>query len=266
MLRNLFEPLEAAAASLQHVSLLQGTKAYGVHLGPMAIPARERNPRHQHANFYWLQEDYLRGKQANRRWKWTILRPQLVVGEAIGGNLNIIPPIGVYAAIRKEAGLPLSFPGGPSFIFEAVDADLLAHSFEWAATSPQCGNEIFNITNGDVFVWEEVWPAIADALGMKSGPSEPLSLRHEMPKRASEWAAIVRKYGLRAPADLNAFVGESFEFADFCFAYGADQPPRPAIVSTIKARQAGFTDCLDTEDMFRKWLRRFQEERLLPSR
>jgi hypothetical protein len=36
------------------------------------------------------------------------------------------------------------------------------------------------------------------------------------------------------------------------------------IVSTIKARQAGFHDCMDTEDMFQKWLRRFQELRLLP--
>ncbi|MBV8358106.1 MAG: SDR family oxidoreductase, partial [Deltaproteobacteria bacterium] len=214
MLKNLFEPLNAAA-NLQHVSLLQGTKAYGVHLGPMRIPARERDPRHQHANFYWLQEDYLRAKQAGNKWSWTILRPQLVIGEAIGGNLNIIPAIGVFAALSKEAGLPLSFPGGPPFIFEAVDADLLARSFEWAATTPACANEIFNITNGDVFVWDEVWPAIADALGMKPGPLVPVCLQHEMPKRAAEWATVVRKYGLRSPTDLNAFVGESFEFTDF---------------------------------------------------
>jgi len=265
MLKNLFEPLNAAA-NLQHVSLLQGTKAYGVHLGPMRIPARERDPRHQHANFYWLQEDYLRAKQAVSKWSWTILRPQLVVGEAIGGNLNIIPAIGVFAALSKEAGLPLSFPGGPSFIFEAVDAGLFARSFEWAATTPACANEIFNITNGDVFVWDEVWPAIADALGMELGPPAPLCLQHEMPKKAAEWTAVVRKYGLRSPADINAFVGESFEFADFCFAYGASKPPRPAIVSTIKARQAGFHDCMDTEDMFRKWFRHFQDERLLPPR
>jgi nucleoside-diphosphate-sugar epimerase len=265
MLKNLFEPL-SAAANLRHVSLLQGTKAYGVHLGPMRIPAREREPRHQHANFYWLQEDYLRAKQAGSSWTWTILRPQLVVGEAIGGNLNIIPAVGVFGALRREAGLPLSFPGGPPFIFEAVDADLLAHSFEWAATTPGCANEIFNVTNGDVFVWEEVWPTIADALGMELGQPEPLCLQSEMPKRAAQWAAIVRKYGLRSPADINAFVGESFEFADFCFAYGADRPPRPAIVSTIKVRQAGFHDCMDTEDMFRKWFRHFQDERLLPPR
>jgi nucleoside-diphosphate-sugar epimerase len=266
MLRNLFEPLEAAAGNLRHVSLLQGTKAYGVHLGPMAIPARERNPRHRHENFYWLQEDYLRAKQSGKRWSWTILRPQLVVGEALGGNLNIIPPIGVYAALRKEAGLPLAYPGGPSFIFEAVDTDLLARSFEWAASTPACANDIFNITNGDVFIWEEVWPIIADALGMQTGSPEPLNLQREMPKHGAEWTAIVRKYGLRSPADMNAFVGESFEFADFCFAYGADRPPRPALVSTIKARQAGFHDCIDTEDMFRKWFRHYQNERLLPPR
>jgi len=266
MLRNLFEPLAAAAKNLQHVSLLQGTKAYGAHLGPISVPARERNPRHQHENFYWLQEDYLRAKQAGQRWSWTILRPQLVVGEAIGGNLNVIPAIGVYAALRKEAGLPLSFPGGAPFVFEAVDADLLARSLEWAATTPACGNEIFNITNGDVFVWNEVWPAIADALGMEVGTPAPLSLKEEMPKRAAEWAAIVRKYGLVAPADPHAFVGESFEFADNVFAWGADSVLPPIIVSTIKARQAGFHDCMDTEDMFRKWIRHFQEKRLLPPR
>ena len=110
MLQNLFEPLEAVAKNLQHVSLLQGTKAYGAHLGPIALPVRERSPRHQHQNFYWLQEDYLRAKQQGKQWYWTILRPQLVIGEAVGSNLNVIPAIGVYAAIRREAGLPLSYP------------------------------------------------------------------------------------------------------------------------------------------------------------
>jgi nucleoside-diphosphate-sugar epimerase len=263
MLRNLFEPLEAAAKGLQHVSLLQGTKAYGAHLGPIPIPSRERLSRHRHENFYWLQEDYLRAKQAGKRWHWTVLRPQLVVGEAVGSNLNVIPAIGVYAALRREAGLPLNFPGGPPFIFEMVDVDLLARSMEWAATTAACRNEIFNITNGDVFVWPEVWPAVAEALGMEAGPSEPLSLAAEMPKHAGEWAAIVRKYDLAAPADMHAFIGESFSLADFAFAYGA-RNPRPIIVSTIKARQAGFPDCIDSEDMLRKWFRRFQELRLLP--
>ncbi len=263
MLRNLFEPLEAVAKGLRHVSLLQGTKAYGAHLGPIAIPARERSPRHPHQNFYWLQEDFLRDRQPGKRWSWTIFRPQLVIGEAVGSNLNVIPAIGVYAAIRREAGLPLAYPGGARLVFEMVDVDLLARSLDWAATTPACRNEIFNITNGDVFVWDEVWPTIADSLGMKVGAPEPLALAVEMPKHAAEWAAIVRKYQLKAPADMHAFVGESFSLADFVFNYGG-RHEGVTLVSTIKARQAGFHDCIDTEDMLRKWFRRFQELRLLP--
>jgi nucleoside-diphosphate-sugar epimerase len=263
MLRNLFEPLEPVAKNLQYVTLLQGTKAYGAHLGPISIPARERSPRHNHQNFYWLQEDYLRAKQPGKRWSWTILRPQLVIGEAVGSNLNAIPAIGVYGAIRREAGLPLAYPGGARLVFEMVDVDLLARSMEWAANTPACRNEIFNITNGDVFTWDEVWPTIAESLGMKVGPPESLALATEMPKHAAEWAAIVRKYQLRAPEDMQAFVGESFHLADFVFNTGS-KTPGVTLVSTIKARQAGFADCIDTEDMLRKWFRRFQELRLLP--
>ena len=263
MLQNLFEPLSSVAKNLNHVSLLQGTKAYGAHLGPIAIPARERSPRHNHQNFYWLQEDYLRAKQPGSKWSWTILRPQLVIGEAVGSNLNVIPAIGVYAALQREAGLPLSYTGGPRLVFEMVDVDLLARSMEWAANTSACRNEIFNIANGDVFVWDEVWPTIADALGMKVGPPKPMALAVEMPKRAAEWAAIVRKQKLAAPEDMHAFVGESFSLADFVFNYGGKHEG-VTLVSTIKARQAGFHDCIDTEDMLRKWFRRFQELNLLP--
>ena len=42
MLRNLMAVLEPAAPSLRHVTLLQGTKAYGVHVRPLAVPARGR--------------------------------------------------------------------------------------------------------------------------------------------------------------------------------------------------------------------------------
>ena len=269
MMRNLFEPLSAAAKNLQHVSFLQGTKAYGVHLrGPrLPMPYRERYPRHQHENFYWLQEDYVRGKQAGQRWHWSVFRPQLVIGEAIGSNLNMVAAVGTYAAIRREAGLPLSYPGGPRLVTEMVDVDLIASALRWAATAPTARNEIFNITNGDVCIWQDVWPAIAESLGMDPGQPEPFSLKKEMPKHAQQWAGIVRKYNLASPADLHAFVGESFALTDGGFFYGGSTEGsglRATLVSTIKLRQAGFHDCIDTEDMFRKWFRRYQELRWLP--
>src|SRR6266852_961257 len=237
MLQNLFEPLEAVAKNLQHVSLLQGTKAYGAHLGPIALPAREHSRRHPHQNFYWLQEDYLKAKQRGKRWAWTILRPQVIYGESWGSHMNPIPAIGVYAALLKEAGLPLAYPGGPPRIFEAVDADHLARACAWAATSPNAGNEIFNVNNGEPFEWRTVWPAIADALGMAPGPDAPLSLAEEMPKREADWAAIVRKYGLRSPARLADFVGQSFIYADRNFGHGRAAPAPPTLASTVKIRQ-----------------------------
>jgi len=263
MLEHLFEPLRAAARGLEHVTLLQGTKAYGAHLGPIAIPAKERQPRHVHENFYWLQEDYLRERQRGQAWSWTILRPQVIFGESFGSHMNLIPAIGVYAELLREEGRPLAFPGGPPWVREAVDADLLARACAWAATSPACANEIFNINNGDVFEWRQVWPAIADTLGMDVGPDEPLSLAEAMPPREAEWAAIVRRHGLRAPERFADFVGQGFYYVDAQFAYGARRPPPTTLVSTIKARQAGFHDCMDTEDMFRKWFRRFQDLKAL---
>ncbi|HYL38071.1 MAG TPA: SDR family oxidoreductase [Bryobacteraceae bacterium] len=269
MLRNLFDPLEAAAKNLRHVSLLQGTKAYGGHTGAMVpIPARECAPRHPHENFYWLQEDYLRAKQAGKTWCFTILRPQIVIGEAIGGNLSLIPPLGVYAALLREEGSPLYFPGVNPSVFELVDTDLLARSMEWSATSESARNETFNITNGDVATWQDLWPVIADTFGMEPGPTKPLSLAEELPKRQADWAAIVKKYNLAAPADLKAYLGESHYFADACFGYhkegGESRRSRPSLVSTIKVRQAGFHDCIDSADMLRKWIRQFQQHRLLP--
>ena len=264
MLENLFDPLEKSAFRLRHVSVLQGTKAYGAHVRPLSVPAREnRVEMKEQPNFYWEQEEYIRAKQQGRDWSWTIFRPQIIFGFSLGAAMNLIPAIGVYGALLKEEGKPLSFPGGASSVLEAVDADLLAHAISWAGSRAGAGNDIFNVTNGDVFVWKNVWPAIADALGMEPGEATPMSLGAQMPKRAAEWDAIRAKYDLVAP-DMASFVGESFHYADFTMAYGAERDTPAAIVSTIALRRAGFHEVIDTEEMFRKYLRLFQEKKLLP--
>jgi nucleoside-diphosphate-sugar epimerase len=178
--------------------------------------------------------------------------------------MNPLPAIGVYAALLRERGMPLSFPGGPPRVYQAVDADLIARACAWAATSPASRNEIFNLANGDEFVWHNVWPVIADTLGMEVGEPKPAFLAQTMPPREAEWAAIVRKHGLRSPASFKEFVGQGFTYADFQFATGKPAPIPASLVSTIKIRQAGFHDCVDTEDMLRKWFQRFQELGWLP--
>jgi nucleoside-diphosphate-sugar epimerase len=267
MLQNLMDPLTAVASDLHHVTLMQGTKAYGAHVEPMKVPGREREPRHNHENFYWLQEDDLRGRQSGQEWSWTIMRPQIIFGEALGSNMNPIPALGVYAALMNADGEPLHFPGGVAITSEAVDADLLGRAIKWAAETPsQSANEIFNVTNGDVFNIKNLWPAIADAFGMEPGEDRPLSLAEAMPARQSDWAELVARHDLIAPVDLAAFVGQSFIYADVIMGYGATEARPSSFVSTIKLRQAGFGECIDTEDMFRKWIKHFQDLRLFPKR
>jgi nucleoside-diphosphate-sugar epimerase len=265
MFSNALEPLlDATGGALEHVSLLQGAKAYGLHVGRSTVPAKERAPRDDHDNFYFLQEDRLRALAADARWSWTILRPQVVYGRSFGSPMNLVPVLGVYGALLRAQGRPLSFPGGPPHIQEAVDARLLARALAWSATAPEARGEVFNVTNGDVLNWHDAWPTVADALGMEVGEPEPQLLADTMPPRAAEWAEIVDRHELRSPRELHAFVGGSWRYADIMF--GSLGPARalPALLSTVKIRQAGFADCIDTEDMLREWLTIFQEQRLLP--
>jgi nucleoside-diphosphate-sugar epimerase len=263
MMRNLMDPLIERASGLRHVSFLQGTKAYGAHVHRLKVPAREDQARDPHDNFYWLQEDYIRGRRAGAAWTFTIWRPQVVFGQALGVAMNLIPIIGVYGAICRELGRPFVCPGEHGHVIEAVDADLIARALAWAAEAPAAADQIFNITNGDVFVWENVWPAIAGALGLEPASGDEVRLSRFLPDHADVWDHIREKHGLKAPP-MDRLVGESHHYADFLFALGAAGPIPPALVSTIKLRQAGFGDCVDTEAMFRRHLARMAERGVLP--
>src|SRR5215218_4922541 len=73
MLRHLLGPLARSARGLRHVTLLQGTKAYGAHVRRIDRPAREgRSEARDVPNFYWNQEDYLKECQRAAGWAWTI--------------------------------------------------------------------------------------------------------------------------------------------------------------------------------------------------
>ncbi|MCZ4297067.1 SDR family oxidoreductase [Henriciella marina] len=263
MLRNLIQPLMESAKSLRHVSILQGTKAYGAHIRPIETPAREDRSEVEHENFYWKQEAYLREAATGADWSWSIFRPQIIFGEATGAAMNLIPAIGAYGALLKERSEPLHFPGGAHTVLEAADADLVARAISWAGESEAAQNQIFNVTNGDVFTWRGVWPAIAAALGMEVGEERPMQAGAWLESQSEAWAALAEKHGLTEP-NLKALLGESHHYIDFTMASGLEGQLPPAIVSTIKLRQSGLTEVIDTEAMFAKWFAWFQEAGYLP--
>jgi nucleoside-diphosphate-sugar epimerase len=262
MLRNLLDGLEPAARGLRHVSLMQGTKAYGGHIEPAPVPCKERWPRHAHENFYWLQEDLLRERQPKAGWTFTVLRPQIVFGYAVSSPMNIVAAIGVYAAVMRELGRPLAWPGGGRYINGGSDSRLIAQVAEFAATHEIAANETYNVVNGDALMWQDLWGSVAAHFGMPTGADAPMNLTKEMPAHALAWRRVVTRHGLR-DLSLEALVGSSWQFTDRAFAHGVDQPA-DSVLSGIKLHQHGFHGVVDTEDGLVHWLERMQAQKLLP--
>jgi nucleoside-diphosphate-sugar epimerase len=259
MLVNAVTAIAGASLGLKRVVLVTGTKYYGSHLGPFKTPARESDPRHLPPDYYFDQIDWLAQFQRGKSWDWVELRPQTLCGFAPGTPMSLLPAIAVYAAVSRELGLPLRFPGKPrayDAIYQVTESAHFASAALWAATEPRCGLEAFNITNGDYFRWRNVWPRIAEVFEMAVGEPQTISLTRHMGGMGGLWRAMREKYGLE-PFDYAELV--AWPFADYVFGCEWD-----VMSDVTKSRRFGFHDVVDTEDMFCRLLRRFREERIVP--
>ena len=63
---------------------------------------------------------------------------------------------------------------------------------------------------------------------------------------------------------MSQLLGESHFSADLRFGYGLTQPPPPIFVSSIKIKQAGFTETYDTELAVKHWLGVLIDRGILP--
>ena len=259
MLVNSVSAIARANRALQRVVLVTGTKYYGVHLGPLKTPMRETDPRHMPPDFYFDQIDWLTDFQRGKKWSFAELRPQTLCGFAPGAAMSIMPAIAVYAALSKELGQPLRFPGKPGAydtIYQVTESAHFASAALWAATEPRCANQAYNITNGDYFRWRNVWPKIAQVFGMKVGEVQTISLTQHMADKAGLWAQLTKKHGLRKIA-FDQLV--AWPFADYVWAADWD-----VMSDVTKSRLHGFHDVVDSEAMFERLLRRFRREKIVP--
>jgi nucleoside-diphosphate-sugar epimerase len=259
MLVNAVTAVAGASAALRRVVLVTGTKYYGSHLGPFRTPARESDPRHLPPDYYFDQIDWLTGFQRGKAWDWVELRPQTLCGFAPGTAMSILPAIAVYAAISRELGLPLRFPGKPGAygaIYQVTESSHFANAALWAATEPRCALEAFNITNGDYFRWSNVWPRIAEVFEMPTAEPQTISLTQHMGAMGGLWRGMTETYGLK-PYAWRELV--AWPFADYVFGCHWD-----VMSDVTKSRRFGFHDVVDTEEMLCRLLRRFREERIVP--
>lgn len=260
MLRNLLDGLEAVGAPLRRVVLYQGAKIYGVHLGPAPSPFYEdEDPRHLGPNFYQTQEAELVGRARSRSYDWSILRPDVVIGDAAGNAMNIATVIGAYAALCRASGAAFRFPG-PEKVYRSVlaqltDAQALARASVWAATAAPASCQAFNYVH-EPFRWEWIWTQLADNLDLPVGPPLPLRLAEHMPLQEPIWDRLRTEQGL-PPVRFDKAVG--WGFGDFVFGAEFD-----VISDMRKIRMAGFGETVDSGKALLAAIRRQQSLGIIP--
>ncbi|KAK3694203.1 hypothetical protein B0T22DRAFT_451911 [Podospora appendiculata] len=287
MLESFLQALEITGAvrSIQRFILVTGAKQYGVHLGQPKNPQLESDPWLRDTrwppNFYYRQQDILKAFCAKHTSvSWVVTYPNDVIGFATGNFMNLVSGLGIYAAVSKEMGQDLVFPGSETFYtkFDSFTCSKLHAQFcEWAALEPKAANQAFNVVNGDVQSWQDMWPRVARRFGMKVkadqfvGESEladrttldtpPLSLVANeiglegkvLPSRVEQrislvkwsqadevkqaWSRLAKREGLQEEAMEKA----TWAFLDFVLGRSFD-----IVISMSKSREMGWTGYYDT--------------------
>jgi hypothetical protein len=131
----------------------------------------------------------------------TLLRPEGVIGYAVGNPMNLLMVIAVYASICRELGQRLRFPGMVAVydaLYQVTDAELVVRATVWAGFEPRAAGEVLNITTGDQFRWRQQWPVFARHFGMEVAEPQPVPLVEAMPTYREVWERLVSRYDLRA--------------------------------------------------------------------
>jgi hypothetical protein len=132
---------------------------------------------------------------------------------------------------------------------------VLADATVWAGQTEGAQDDIFNLTNGDQFRWQHMWPRIARMFDMEIAEPVPMPLVSYMSDKAA--LDIHRGQVWFAGYPYEKLV--AWNFADFIFGSGFDN-----VSSTIKARKAGFDGCIDSEEMFRAFFQQLRAEKVIP--
>lgn len=258
MLQNLVRTMEDIAP-LEHVSLMQGYKVYGAHLGRFKTPARESDPGVPGAEFNAAQLNWLSAQQQDKGWHWSAPRPGVVGSDRPGNSMNLALSLAIYASICRAVRLPFRFPGSPETwhsMVDFTDATLLADATIWAACSPDAHNQAFNINNGDLWRWSELWPVIAAWFELDIAPPISLSFRQMFQDYRALWREIATENALIEADILRLSDGA---FADFVFGWNYDM-----FGDGSKLRRAGFHGYRATDEMFCDLFARFRAARIIP--
>ncbi|KAK3330707.1 hypothetical protein B0H66DRAFT_72768 [Apodospora peruviana] len=309
MIENFLKALEitGAVSKIKRVVLVTGCKQYGVHLGQVKNPMLETDPWLRDStwppNFYYRQQDILKAFcEKHSNISWVVTYPNDVIGFANGNFMNMASGLGIYAAVTKEMGQALVFPGSQTFYtkFDCFTYSKLHAQFcEWAALEPKAANQAFNVVNGDVQSWQDLWPRLARRFGIKVksdqfatgssslagkmelGTAPPISLvaseiglagKGEVQPSVMEQTINLVKWSQqdevrqawarlaeREGLQKDAFEKATWAFLDFILGRNFD-----LVISMSKARELGWTGYIDSWKALSEVFRELEAANVLP--
>ena len=175
------------------------------------MPMEESDPRladsDRPPNFYYKQQDILAQKSSTQGWDWVVTYPNIVIGVAKNNFMNLATSLGIYCAVTKELGEELVWPGSPDFYvgFDCFTSSSLHAEFDlWAALDPKASKQVFNVVNGDIESWQNMWPKVARKFGLKI--PESMFTEEEQQGKMDEKAGSVVNLMERPP--LTEFAAE----------------------------------------------------------
>lgn len=252
--------------SLQHVGLVTGGKAYGMHLTPYLYrdwsgTMHEGLPLAPGPNFYFDQEDRLEAGAERHGYGYLVSRPSYVVGHAPGAAYSVLNTLAVYATLLLHEGRPLVFPGderAADTVFSWCDAELIGALHCWGVMQARERRQILNISNGDPKSLREIWPVLAACFGMEPRfEPQPMAVGAYLEQGRERWPAVVRAFGLQhvpydrltSPEQLAGLMAHDWDTR----------------YDLRRLREAGFEETRDSVEMFSRWIQRLQATELIPS-
>ncbi|PVH84975.1 NAD(P)-binding protein [Cadophora sp. DSE1049] len=278
LFENFLKALLKIAPGLENVTLQTGGKHYNVHLGPVPSPAREEEPRRKASidNFYFPQEDALIAAQKGQKWTWNVIRPEAIIGHTSKPNgMNSALTFALFFIVSKELGGEAKMPTNQIYwagYDDVSDSRLIADLSIFVSTHPRCGNEAFNVTNGDYFTWKYMWPRLAAYFGAKSTSDQeftkpvPTIGQPQLDFSLAEWAKDKREVWDRIcdrtgkPEAKATWDAGTWAFQDWVF-----QRTWSATLSINKARRFGWTGHIDSYKSFTDAFQSFEEIGLIPN-
>ncbi|KAL2009913.1 hypothetical protein VTN00DRAFT_5720 [Thermoascus crustaceus] len=276
LLRVSITAINEVAPNLEAVILQTGGKSYGVEFPDnitITPPLREDMPRIPEpwaSNiFYYSQHDVLKELSQGKKWTFSEIRPDGIVGFVPGTNaMNIAQGIAIYLALYREvhgAGAKVPYPGTEkSYRATHTDTfqDILAKMEIYVSLNrDKCPNEsVFNITDGEVVSWATVWPGLCAYFGLEGAApvDNGIPIEEFVTKNKGAWDAMAKRHGLKE----GLIEAQNWKFVHFLMVFGDFGRE----YSIEKARSIGFQEAIPTVKGYETAFERMVAAKVIPPR